>query len=163
MQVRVVRGDVLSEYVDVLICPANPSLRLSGGDSDAILRRGGWSVQEELDRYLTRMGLASVEPGTVVRTGPGPLQVRTILHAVDMTATGETRLDLVQTVLRRALRQAGLLEMLTVAIPPLGTSMKEFAGALRAAALDLHPAVDEVRVVVKRADDAALVQGMLAA
>ena len=52
MKCSVKVGDVLDEHADVLICPANPWLNLSGGVNGAILMRGGQAVQDELQSHL---------------------------------------------------------------------------------------------------------------
>ncbi len=81
MRVIVKAGDILDEEVDVLISTANVHLNMSGGVNGAILQRGGDDVQAALREYLRERGLDYVAPGTVVRTGPGPLRVRSIIPA----------------------------------------------------------------------------------
>src|SRR5215475_10377671 len=104
MQIEVLVGDVLDVHADVLISTANPWLQMTGGVNLAIiLRPQGELVHEELQRYLSSSGYRYVEPGTVVRTGPGSLPVKHILHAVSITPSYESSVDLVRTTMARAL------------------------------------------------------------
>src|SRR4026207_1548801 len=125
MKLIVKHGDVLDEAVDVLVCTANPTLSMSGGVNGALLSRGGAEVQAELRRYLAARGLRAVEPGTaggagpgpapaagprtraaLVRTGPGPLAVKHLFHAVGVNAFYESSPDVIDSLLRTALTEA---------------------------------------------------------
>lgn len=163
MRVWVKQGDVLDEAVDVLICTANALLRMSGGVNGAILARGGKDVQNELDQYLKQIGRPAVDRGTVVRTGPGPLPVKHILHAVGVNAFYESSPDVIAALLKKALTEAASLGAKTVATPALATgygplTMAEFARGLRAAAAGDYPGIEELRVVLRHEDDAAEVR-----
>ena len=157
-RVIVRHGDVLDERVDVLICSANPSLNMSGGVNGAILRRGGKDVQAELRAHLAPTGKTFVEPGTVVRTSPGPLGVGAILHAVAIDAFYESSEPMVQRTLVTAFEEAERLGARTLAVPALATGygpldVSAFTRALRAA-LDAHAwPFDEVRLVLRHAPD----------
>src|SRR5262245_50214152 len=74
MQLKILAGDVLDTPADVLISTANPWLQMTGGvNLQIILKPRGEHVHEELQAYLRSAGGRFVEPGTVVRTGPGSL------------------------------------------------------------------------------------------
>lgn len=166
-QVTVRSGDVLDEAVDVLVATANVKLDLSGGVNGGILSRGGAGVQAELRAHLAGLGRTWVEPGTIVTTGPGPLSVRAIVHAVAITGFYESSRELVTKTIVAALAEAARLGARTVALPALATgygplSVVDFAQAL-AAALDQGAAagLDELRVVLWRADDVPRVSAAL--
>lgn len=159
MKIGVRQGDVLDETVDVLICTANPSLNMSGGVNGAILQRGGKDVQAELRRYLASLNLKAVDAGTVVRTGPGPLAVKHILHAVGVNAFYESSPDLVARLLTKALTEASRLGARTVATPAIATgygplTITEFARGLRVAARGDYGGIEELRVVLRKEEDA---------
>src|SRR4051794_34067566 len=139
MRILVKAGDILDERADVLVCSANPHLNLSGGVNGAILLRGGQAVQQELHAFLAARGRRWVEPGMVVRTGPGPLAVGHVLHAVAVDAFYGTSVDLVRRTMERAMADAAALSARTVALTALATGygrlrMADFAQALSAAA-----------------------------
>src|SRR5262245_41642262 len=119
MKVIVKQGDVLDEAADVLICTANPLLNMSGGVNGAILQRGGGDVQAELRRRLADRNVKAVSRGTVVRTGPGPLAVKHILHAVGVDAFYQSSVDVISALVREALSQAAALGAGTVAMPAI--------------------------------------------
>ena len=163
MGVVVKTGDVLDEEVDVLLCTANALLRMSGGVNGALLQRGGEGVQAELDAHLKSIGKPSVPRGAVVRTGPGPLRVKHILHVVGVDVFYDTSVAVITRALRDAFAEAARLGARTVATPALATgygplSIAQFAEALRGA-LDVAP--PELRVVLRKEADAAEVRGIL--
>jgi O-acetyl-ADP-ribose deacetylase (regulator of RNase III) len=121
LRVVVKAGDILDERVDVLISSANPDLNMSGGVNGAILLRGGQTVQDELKAYLREHDARWVEPGDVVKTGPGPLAVRAILHAVAIDRAYRSDTALVQRTIQTALQRAAELDAETVALPALAT------------------------------------------
>ena len=166
MQVTVVAGDVLDEQVDVLICTANVQLNLSGGVNGALLLRGGAEIQRELHDFLQSGGRSHVPPGTVVRSSPGPLAVRHILHVVAVDAFYGSSVEQVQAAIENSLQAAAELEARTVAMPSLGTgygplSYADFAQALRAACRRTFEPIEELRVVLRRAESAAEVRRVL--
>ncbi len=167
MKIEVVVGDVLDVPADVLISTANPWLQMTGGVNLAIiLRPRGEVVQEELQRHLNDAGTRYVEPGTVVRTGPGSLPVRHILHAVSITPSYESSVELVADTLVRALTQARELNARVVSTPALATgfgplAMEQFATALRqAAGRDWSP-LEVLKVVLRHEEDAEAIRGVL--
>jgi len=165
MRVVVKVGDVLEEDVDVLLCTANALLRMSGGVNGALLQRGGEGVQAELDDYLKKNGKRSVPRGSIVRTGPGPLRVKHILHVVGVDVFYDTSVAVIARALREALEQARRLEARTVASPALATgygplTLEEFGRALKEALATA--AVEELRIVLRKEDDAQIVRDVLA-
>src|SRR3954471_1059257 len=136
MKIEVMVGDVLNVPADVLISTANPWLQMTGGvNLKIILRPRGEFVAEELQAHLRAAGGRYVAPGTVVRTGPGSLPVRHILHAVAIDPSYDSSVELVAGTIERALAMARDLGARVVSIPALATgfgplSMEDFATAL---------------------------------
>lgn len=158
MVVDVVQGDVLSQSADVLICPANCYLNMSGGVNGEILLRCGANIQRELHEHLARLGARAVEPGTVVRTSAGELPFQHILHAVAIDPFYGSSLKLVAAALSEAFEQARRLEAGTVALPALATgygplSVDEFCSALcDVSKLDWSP-LYSATLVLRRLED----------
>jgi O-acetyl-ADP-ribose deacetylase (regulator of RNase III) len=168
VRVTVKSGDILDGHVDVLVCSANAQLNLSGGVGGALLLRGGLGVQQELHALLAREGRRCVPARSVFRTGPGPLNVRHILHAVAVDAFYMTSQEVVAETIARALSEAARLGAATVALTALATGygrmdLDAFASAL-ATALgegDYAP-LREVRVVVRHEHEAEALRALLA-
>jgi O-acetyl-ADP-ribose deacetylase (regulator of RNase III) len=155
-EVIVRTGDLLDECADVIICPANPWLNLSGGVNGEILLRGGETIQEELHAYLRTLGKPAVESGAVVATAPGPLKARQLLHVVAIDPFYDSNIDLVREAMKRAFRMAQQLGAKTVAMPALATgyghlSFEEFAFGLLEAIQDDWSPVNHLTVVVRTA------------
>ncbi len=167
MKIEVLVGDVLAVPADVLISTANPWLQMTGGvNLKIILRPRGEFVHEELQKHLRATGKRYVEPGTVVRTGPGSLPVRHILHAVSIDPSYDSSVGLVADTIVKALSMARELDARTVTIPALATgfgplSMEEFAAALdRALDRDWSP-LAVLMVVLRQQEDAERVRAVL--
>jgi O-acetyl-ADP-ribose deacetylase (regulator of RNase III) len=156
-------GDVLDEHADVLICPANPWLNMSGGVNGEILRRGGESIQDELKSHLQRAGCAAVGAGTVVRTDPGPLPVKKIIHAVAIDPFYGSSVELVVRTLEAAFGMARSLGARRVSMPMLATGYgpldaRQFASSLSSIITRDWAPIEEVNVVVRRDEDAEILK-----
>jgi len=78
--VRVGQGDLTDEAVDAIVNAANEHLAHGGGVAGAIVRKGGYSIQEESNRWVQTHG--PVRTGTAAITGAGSLPARWVIHAV---------------------------------------------------------------------------------
>jgi O-acetyl-ADP-ribose deacetylase (regulator of RNase III) len=167
MKVEILVGDVFDVAADVLVSTANPWLQMTGGVNLAmILRPQGELVQEELQRYFRSSGKRYLDPGTIVRTGPGSLPVKNILHAVAIDPSYDSSVELVAETLRRALTQAGELGAKTVNVPALATgfgplSMEDFAEALKQVIGGDWMPVETLKVVLRQPEDAERVRNVL--
>ncbi|MEO1498391.1 MAG: macro domain-containing protein [Planctomycetota bacterium] len=151
--VSLVDGDVLTVRGDVLICPANPWLNMSGGVNGEILQRGGEPVQRELHSYLEKSGQKSVAPLTVVVTEPGELPFRRIVHAVAIDPFYDTSAEVVEATLRAALREGRLIGR-KIVMPALATGygrlpLAEFARAFWSATSELTSSDLEIVLVLR--------------
>lgn len=73
---RLVQGDITGRDVDAIVNAANSFLQHGGGVAGAIVKKGGYIIQEESDK----IGFSPV--GTAVITGAGKLPARFVIHAV---------------------------------------------------------------------------------
>jgi O-acetyl-ADP-ribose deacetylase len=167
METEVLVGDVLAVPADVLISTANPWLQMTGGvNLKIILKPKGEDVHAELQTYLPATKPRIVAPGTVVRTGPGSLPVKHILHAVAIDPSYDSSVELVANTISTALEQARDLGAKTVTLPALATgfgplTMSDFAAALKQAlARDWAP-IQHLKVVLLKEDDADIVRAAL--
>jgi O-acetyl-ADP-ribose deacetylase (regulator of RNase III) len=167
MTLTILVGDVLDVSADVLIATANPWLQMTGGVNLAIiLRPRGELVHDELQRYLPNTQPRVVAPGTVVRTGPGSLPVKHILHAVAIDPSYDSSVELVARTIIAALTQARELGAKVVSIPALATgfgplTMEDFATALKQATAHDWTPIEALKVVLRNEDHADAVRGVL--
>jgi len=73
---RLVQGDITGRDVDAIVNAANSHLQHGGGVAGAIVKKGGYIIQEESNK----IGFTPV--GTAVITGAGKLPARFVIHAV---------------------------------------------------------------------------------
>ena len=69
-------GDITEEPVDAIVNAANSGLVHGGGVAGAIVRKGGYEIQDESDR------VGRVKTGNAALTGAGKLVARFVIHAV---------------------------------------------------------------------------------
>ena len=165
MDVTISAGDVLDAHAqgaEVLICPANVQLNLSGGVSGEVLLRGGESIQRELHQWLKLGGKPNVERGSVVPTAAGQLPFVAILHAVAIDAFYTTTVEQLADTIGKALRAAADADCESVAMPALATGygrmpIAAFGQAFRMAVSSAHPEALPARclLVMRTESDAA--------
>jgi len=74
--IRLVKGDITEQNVDVIVNPANSYLKHGGGVAGAIVRKGGKIIQIESDK------IGFVPVGSSVITTSGELPCEAIIHTV---------------------------------------------------------------------------------
>ncbi len=74
--IRIVHGDITEEEVDAIVNAANEYLKHGGGVAGAIVRKGGYEIQEESDK------IGYVPTGSAAITGAGKLPAKYVIHAV---------------------------------------------------------------------------------
>ncbi len=74
--IRLIKGDITDQNVDVVVNPANSYLKHGGGVAGAILRKGGKIIQIESDK------IGFVPVGSSVITTSGKLPCEAIIHTV---------------------------------------------------------------------------------
>jgi O-acetyl-ADP-ribose deacetylase len=166
MRIQLTYGDVFDYSGDVLICPANPQLNMSGGVNGEILRRGGSEIQAELWEFLKSTGNANAAPETVVTTSPGQLRFRKIIHAVAIDAFYETNRSRVARSIVAAWRLAHELSLFQVVMTAIGTGygrlpMEEFGEAVSDAAFQCEAYELEVTLVVRQPDDMQVIDSAM--
>jgi O-acetyl-ADP-ribose deacetylase (regulator of RNase III) len=74
--IRLIKGDITEQNVDVIVNPANSFLKHGGGVAGAIVRKGGNVIQFESDQ------IGFVPVGSSVLTSSGKLPCSAIIHTV---------------------------------------------------------------------------------
>ena len=74
--IRLIKGDITDQNVDVIVNPANSYLKHGGGVAGAIVRKGGKIIQTESDK------VGFVPVGSSVITTSGELPCQAIIHTV---------------------------------------------------------------------------------
>ncbi|MFE3474386.1 MULTISPECIES: O-acetyl-ADP-ribose deacetylase [unclassified Streptomyces] len=153
--VRLVRGDITDQSVDVIVNAANSSLLGGGGVDGAIHRRGGPEILaacRELRASRYGKGLAT---GRAVATTAGRLAARWVIHTVGPVFSGaQDRSALLASCYRESLALAAELGARSVAFPAISTGiygwpMDDGARiAVRTVLAETVAPVEEVRFVL---------------
>lgn len=148
---------------DVLICPANPWLNLSGGVNGAIREVAGPDLQLQLHQNLHDQSVKAVPVGTVVRSDPFGLPFNHILHVVAIDPFYETSAALVKGAFGKAMEMALELKATSISSPTLATgygplSVEEFAIAIAPVLKDLHLQSLSLNLVVRREEQASILR-----
>lgn len=74
--IRIVHGDITEENVDAIVNAANEYLKHGAGVAGAIVKKGGYVIQEESDK------IGYVPTGSAAITTAGKLPAKFVIHAV---------------------------------------------------------------------------------
>ena len=139
--IRIVSGDLTAEPVDAIVNAANEHLAHGAGVAGAIVRKGGWVIQEESDRWVREHG--PVRTGTAATTGAGALPCRCVIHAVGpVWHDGKHDEDaLLAGAVRSALELADQHGLRSLSVPAISSGVYGFPKA-RCAGIILHAVSD---------------------
>lgn len=76
VQIILKQGDITEERVDAIVNAANSQLQHGGGVAGAIVRKGGYSIQQESNQ------IGYVEVGHSALTNAGSLPAKKVIHTV---------------------------------------------------------------------------------
>ena len=120
--VRVVQGDVATQDVDAIVNAANEYLKHGAGVAGAIVRAGGYSIQDESDRWVETNG--PLGDGTAAVTGAGRLPARFVVHIVGPRyRTGQDNEALLRRAIAAALDAASNAGAASLALPAVSTGI----------------------------------------
>ena len=149
------QADLTRQEVDAIVNAANEYLQHGGGLAGAIVRAGGWGIQEESDRWVAEHGPLS--PGVAAVTTAGALPARWVVHvAGPRYREGRDSEGLLRRAVRAALEAATAGGCRTVALPaisagifgyPLADAARVIASACAAWTREHPGALDEIRLV----------------
>lgn len=128
MLLQVVRGDITTLDVDVVVNAANEALAPGGGVCGAIHRAAGPGLAEECD------AVGGCATGDAVATGGHDLTARWVVHAVGPVwqdgSAGEV--ELLASAYRRSVEMADGLGARSIAFPAISTGIYGFPAELAA-------------------------------
>ncbi len=120
MRILLVKGDITTQHVDVIVNAANSSLMGGGGVDGAIHRRGGRAIIEECRRLRATTLPRGLPPGHAVATTAGELNARWVIHTVGpVYSKNEDRSNILAACHTESLRIATELGARTVAFPAI--------------------------------------------
>ena len=158
VSVALLKGDITEVEAGAVVNAANSYLKHGGGVAGAIVRRGGWVIQEESREWVRRFGPVPV--GGVAVTSAGRLRARYVIHAVGPRC-GVEPVEKVGEAVRNALLKAEELGLSSIAFPAISTGVfgcpfDAVAFEMAAAFRDLAPRLRSVRriLVVLYGDEA---------
>ncbi len=111
---RLVTADITTLDVEAFVFYARPDLALGSGFGNAIARRGGTSIKQELDR----IGKIAVTEAVVTRAGD--LKAKHIVHAAGPVFQEEHLEQKLHETIVNALKRADERGIGQIALPPMG-------------------------------------------
>ncbi len=138
------QGDLTQEEVDAIVNAANSHLAHGGGVAGAIVRRGGYAIQEESNRWVAEHG--PVPTGQVAVTGAGRLPCKWVIHAVGPVwqGGGAHEEELLAAAVRNSLLKAEEMKLASIALPAISSGIFGFPKA-RCAEIMIATAADFCR------------------
>ncbi|MCG3147241.1 MAG: O-acetyl-ADP-ribose deacetylase [Verrucomicrobiae bacterium] len=143
---EITQGDITTLVVDAIVNAANVNLQHGGGVAAAIVRKGGFVIQDESDAIIDRLG-RPLETGEAVITTAGKLPAKFVIHTAGPMWGKQTEGESDQ-LLRRAVRNSLALavkkKLNSIAFPAISTGIFAFP-VERAAKLMLAEATAHLR------------------
>jgi putative ATPase len=127
---RVVKGDITEEEVDAIVNAANEQLAHGGGVAGAIVRAGGYEIQEESRQWVREHG--DVPTGGAAITGAGSLKARHVIHAVGPVWGMGNEEALLAGAVKSALALAEEKGLQSISLPAISTGIYGFPKPLGA-------------------------------
>lgn len=121
LTVELVEGDITELEAGAIVNAANPYLKHAGGVAAAIVRKGGYVIQEESDRWVEEHGPVPV--GSVAVTSAGRLKARYVIHAVGPRFGEEGGDEKLASAILSSLEKAEELELESIALPAVSTGV----------------------------------------
>lgn len=116
-KVRLCKGDITEFDGDAVVNAANSGLWMGSGVAGAIKSIGGDCIEAEA------IGKAPIDPGDVVVTNAGSLDVEYVIHAAVMGVDLLTSEALIRSATQNSLYKCDELRICSVAFPALGTGV----------------------------------------
>ncbi|MEM0454069.1 MAG: ADP-ribose-binding protein [Sulfolobales archaeon] len=121
VEVLLIEGDITELEADAIVNAANPRLEHGGGVALAIVRKGGYVIQEESKDFIRRYGVVPV--GGVAVTSAGKLKAKYVIHAVGPIfgdPEGDSKLA---SAIKSSLDKAEELGLSSIAFPAISTGI----------------------------------------
>lgn len=114
---RIIVGDITERNTDAIVNAANNYLKHGGGVAGAIVRKGGYIIQEESDR------IGFVPTGSAAITSAGSLKTKYVIHAVGPKwGEGDEENKLKSAVLS-SLRKAEEYQLKSISFPAISSGI----------------------------------------
>ncbi|WP_069806609.1 ADP-ribose-binding protein [Vulcanisaeta thermophila] len=120
IEIEIVKGDITEIEADAIVNAANSYLEHGGGVAGAIVRKGGWEIQEESREWVRKYGPVPV--GGVAVTRAGRLKAKYIIHAVGPRC-GVEPIEKLRDAVINSLRKAEELRLTSIAFPAISTGI----------------------------------------
>ncbi|MDJ1480406.1 O-acetyl-ADP-ribose deacetylase [Cytophagaceae bacterium YF14B1] len=126
MTIELLKGDITTIPVDVIVNAANSSLLGGGGVDGAIHRKGGKAILEECLQIRNRQGGCAT--GEAVYTTAGNLLANYVIHTVGPVWNGGSNKEsqLLQSCYLNSLRIANELTLKSIAFPNISTGIYHY-------------------------------------
>ena len=119
-KLEVVRGDITTKKVDVVVNAANSFLKHGGGVAFAIVKKGGKIIQEESDK------IGFVPVGKAVITGSGKLPCKAVIHTVGPKWGEGMEDEKLKSAIKSALKLASENDFRSISIPAISAGIYGF-------------------------------------
>lgn len=118
------KGDITAQDTDAITNAANSHLAHGGGVAGAIVRKGGYEIQEESNKIVRERGPIPV--GEAVVTGAGKLKAKYVIHTVGPRWGEGDEENKLYRAIQSVLREADKLKITSVSIPAVSTGIFGF-------------------------------------
>ncbi|MCH4814732.1 MAG: ADP-ribose-binding protein [Saccharolobus sp.] len=120
LEIHLIKGDITEVEADAIVNAANSYLQHGGGVAYTIVKKGGYVIQKESDKYVEKHGPVPV--GEVAVTSAGKLKAKYVIHAVGPRYGIESE-DKLESAISKSLLKADELSLNSIALPAISTGI----------------------------------------
>lgn len=117
---RLVKGDITERKVDVIVNAANSHLKHLAGVAGAIVRKGGYTIQEESNK------IGFVPVGSAVITTAGRLPCKAVIHTVGPRMGEDGEDNKLKNAVRNSLMLASQKGFQSISMPAISSGIFGF-------------------------------------
>ena len=124
--ISIIHGDITKQIVDCIVNAANRRLAHGAGVAGAIIKNGGFSIQDESNDFINKHG--QLRTGEVGWTSGGKLKCKCIIHAVGPVYDSSRRdnNELLRNAVYNSLAKAEEFKLNSIAIPAISSGIFGF-------------------------------------
>ena len=115
--IRLEKGDITEMNTDAIVNAANKYLKHGGGVAGAIVRKGGYIIQEESNK------IAPIEVGEAAITTAGKLKAKHVIHAVGPRMGEGDEDNKLRNATLNSLKLADKYNLKSIAFPAISTGI----------------------------------------
>jgi O-acetyl-ADP-ribose deacetylase len=123
MKIKIIKGDITSIPVDIIVNSANKSLMKGSGVCGAIHTKAGIELVKECMEIKKKQNISFLPIGEIIVTKAYNLPAKYVIHTVGAKNNGREDISLIKNCYRNSLEKAEELKVRSISFPAISTGV----------------------------------------